>query len=277
MSAQLEYKYLMDQYLPGQRADAGRPVDAESHVNPISAQVNTLTFGGTETDGTYSVLIEQIGAPPLVLEVIRSTTPATNTDLATAATLEANANNAFKNLLSSTSAVAVSTLVFKHPGIPYVLTSTAPAPGTLVVAQTTAPGGSFQRVGMWVARASGAGDRVLTPITTGTVVGDLIGIAERTHFLTNGVDLGLTFDAYKPGKQVSFVKSGRMAVEVVDAVTPDSTPFVWIDETDPVGAVGQMAAAAFGGAAIDVSSLNVRFLTSAPAGGIAVVQVREGA
>ena len=262
--------------LEGARHDAGRPHDADSYTNVISAQIVTLTVGGTPTDGVYSNLIEQEGAAPVLLDVTRATTPASNNDLAAALAAAGNTENAFKNLLSATSAAAVVTLTFKHPGIIYVNTTAAPAPGTLVALTTTAPGGSFQRVGMWVARASGAKDKVLTPITTGTVVGDLLGIAERTFHIINGEDFNLAFDAYEPGKEVSVGLSGRWNVKVVDAVTPDSTPFVWIDETDPIGSVGQMAATAFGGAAIDVSSLNVRFRTSAPAGGIAVVEIREG-
>jgi len=175
----------------------------------------------------------------------------------------------------------VITLRFKQPKIAYAVNCTAPAPGTLGAALSTAAGGTYQRVGMWVARVQGASpvtpDRRLTPITTATVLADLEGIAERTYHLINGADFGLTYDAYDIGSQVSVGKAGRWAVEVVSAVTPDSTPFVWIDEGDATGHVGQMTGVdPGGGAVLDVSSLGVRFVSSAPAGGIATVEIGEG-
>lgn len=283
MVAQLSYGYQMRKYLPGQRATAGRPPDVDSFVNPMRAQVSTLTFGGTETDGGYQTNIKQQGAPDVVALTTRTGgSPATNTDLAAAHAAYINSERAFQNLVSATPAAAVVTLNFKHPGIAYSLETSAPAPGTLAAATTTQPGGSYQRVGMWVARRVGASpvtpDKQLTPITTATVLADLLGIAERTFHLVNGADRGLTYDAYDIGAEVSVGLSGRWGVEVISAVTPDSTPYVWIDETDPTGHVGQMTAVdPGGGKVIDVSSLGVRFRDSAEAGGIAVVQIGEGA
>lgn len=279
MVAQLNYSYKMREFLEGARADAGRRAhDADSFTNPINAQSATATFGGTPTDGTYSLLIEQQGAPPIVAAIERATTPATNDDLATAFALEINSNSVFKNLVKATPASAVVTLNFIHPGISYTLTPSAPGPGTLVSAITTAPGGTFQRVGMFVARAAGGPDRLLTPITTGTVETDLLGIAERTFHLINGEDFNLPYDAYRPGSAVSVGLSGRWAMKTIEAVTPDSTPHIYIDETDPVtGHVGQVCGTVLGGSAIPVPALNLRFRTSAAAGGLVVCQLREGA
>jgi hypothetical protein len=278
MVAQLNYNFKQRAFLPGQRADAGRPNDVDSYNNPINAQANTVTFGGTPTDGVYSVLIEQLGAPPVLASTTRSTTPATNNDLATAFAAEINTNSAFRNLVTATPASAVVTLNFLHPNIAYTLTTSAPGPGTLVNALTTAPGGTFQRVGMFVARASGAADRAITPITTGTVIADILGIAERTFHLINGADFQLPYDAYKPGAPVAVGLSGRWAMETIEAVTPDSVPHIYIDETDTAtGHVGQITASVLGGKAIIASSLRLRFRTSASAGGLTVVQYGEGA
>lgn len=276
---QLNYDFRMARGKEGFRTDAGRPHDVDSWHNPIRAQANTATFAGTPTDGNYTLTFGQLGANDLVAQIVRSTTPATVTDLAVAMRDLINTTRAFQNLVTATNAAGVLSLAFIHKGIVYTVEAAAPAPATLVVAQTAAPGGSFKRIGMMGAKdASIAGqDRRLADITTGTTAADIVGIVEGAHHLINGADFQLAYDAWQPGNEVPLGKSGRWEMRVIDAVTPASTVFMWNDETDPTGHPGQLAGSALGGGAITLASLPIQFLTSAGAGELATVQVGFGA
>lgn len=277
---QLEYPHRMERSKEGFRSDAGRPHDVDSWHNPVSAQSNTATFGGTPTDGFYRLSFGQVGANDVVSSIERdSGTPATDTDLAVAHRDNINNTRAFQNLVSASNVDEVLTLAFLHTGIIYTVVASAPAPGTLVVAQTVAPGGSFSRIGMMAARDSSVPgqDRRLGSITTSTVAADIGGIIEGTNHMINGADFQLPYDAYKPGSEVPIGLSGRWEMRVLEAVTPASTVFMWNDETDPTGHPGQLAASTLGGGAISLASLPIRYITSAPEGGLATVQVGFGA
>ncbi len=277
---QLNYDFRMARASEGFRSDAGRPHDVDSWHNPIRAQANTATFGGTTTDGEYSLAISQLGANDVVALIERvGGSPSTDTDLAVAMAALINTNRAFQNLVTASNAGAILSLSFLHPGIVYGVVSSAPAPGTLVVAETAKPGGSFQRIGMMIAKDSSVAgeDRRIAAITTGTVAANIVGIAEGAHHMINGVDFQLPYDAWPPGNEVPIGLSGRWEMRVLEAVTPASVVHMWNDETDPTGHPGQLAASVLGGGAISLASLPIQFITSAAVGELATVQVGFGA
>ena len=268
---QLNYDYSMREALEGARADSGA-VDAMSYLNPSLAQISTLTVGGTASDGDYvTTLTPSDGGAAFSITVTRSTTPATNANLATAIAAAFAASSDALGVVTASPASAVVTLTFLRPGITYTITTSAPGSGTLVAATTQATGGGYVRVGKFVAR-NASYDRRLTPITTSTTIATVVGVAERTGQILNGASLGFTYDAYRPGDEVSVVRGGRIWMLAGEAVTPASTPYVWIDHTDTTHAVGTLVAAANGGSAITAATI-CRVLSTAAAGSLAKVEM----
>jgi hypothetical protein len=271
MSGQLDYSYNHRAALDGAPEHAVN-YDRLSFINPLSMQVSTLTVGGTATDGNYVFTATNPDGIAASVTVLRATTPATNTDLATAIKNAINASSSFIGIASATSAAAVVTVTFKRPLV-YTLTTSAPAPGTLVAANTTAAGGSYIAVGRFVKK--GTGDRDLTPVVTGTTIAQIVGVALRTGQIINGGEFGLVYDSYQPGDDVAVGRSERVWCKVFEAVTPTSTPYIWIDHTDTSVPVGALVAAANGGKAIDASTI-CRILTTTAAGGNALVEIFKG-
>lgn len=268
---QLNYSYNTRTGLEGTRVDSGY-VDALSYLNPSNEQISTLTVGGTASDGDYvTTFTPSDGGAAVSITVTRATTPSTNTNLATAIAAAINASSAMLGVASASSASAVVTVTFRRPGITYAITTSAPGSGTLVAATTQATGGGYVRVGKFVAR-NASYDRRLTPVTTSTTIATVVGVAEDNGGLLNGAGIGLTYDAYQPGDEVSVVRSGRIYMAAGESVTPASTPYVWIDHTDTTHAVGTLVAAASGGKAITAASI-CRVLSTASAGNLAVVEM----
>lgn len=103
---------------------------------------HTATFGGTETDGDYDLIFAGFGlASPVTVTITRSTTPATNADLAAAMDAELDTQNGvagdIEGLLASVSnASGVVTIVMTDGLAAGTITSSAPSPGTLTVVNT---------------------------------------------------------------------------------------------------------------------------------------------
>lgn len=271
MSGQLDYSIEMRQALEGQPEHAVN-YDRLSFVNALTTQVTTLTVGGTATDGAYTYTATNPDGIVASVTVTRATTPATNDDLATAIAAAINVSSQFVGIASATSAAAVVTVTFRRPLV-YTNTTAAPAPGTLVAANTTSAGGSYIRVGTFVKK--GTGDRELTPVVDGTTIAQIMGVALRTGQIINGESFGLSYDAYEPGDVVAVGRSERIALKVYESVTPTSTPYIWIDHAVTTVPVGGLVASANGGDAIDASSI-CRFLSTASAGGLAWVEIFKG-
>ena len=271
MSGQLDYSYSMREALEGSMVDSNF-YDKLSYLNPSLAQISNLTVGGTASDGDYvATLTPSDGGSAFSITVTRSTTPATNSDLATAIAAAFAASSDALGVVTASPAAAVVTLTFLRPGITYTITTSAPGSGTLVAATTQATGGGYVRVGKFVARNTSY-DRRLTPITTGTTIATVVGVAERTMQIINGTSFGLTYDAYRPGDEVSVVQRGRIWMLAGEAVTPASTPYVWIDHTDTTHPVGTLVAAANGGSAITAATI-CRVKSTAAAGSLASVEI----
>jgi hypothetical protein len=271
MSGQLDYSLEMRTALDGQPEHAVN-YDRLSFTNAMTTQVTTLTVGGTATDGAYTYTATNPDGIVASVTVTRATTPATDTDIATAIAAAINISSQFIGIASATSASAVVTVTFKRP-IVYTNTTAAPSPGTLVAANTTSAGGSYVAVGRFAKK--GTGDRELTPVVTGTTIAQIVGMALRTGQIVNGESYGLTYDSYEPGREVAVGRSERVWTKVFEAVTPTSTLYIWIDHTDTSVPVGALVASANGGKAIDASSI-VRPLSTTSSGGVALVEIFKG-
>jgi hypothetical protein len=271
VSGQLNYSYNMREALEGARVDSGA-YDCLSYLNPSLAQISTLTVGGTASDGDYvTTFTPSDGGAAVTITVTRATTPSTNTNLATAIAAAINASSAMLGVASASSASAVVTVTFRRPGITYTITTTAPGTGTLVAATTQATGGGYVRVGKFVARNTSY-DRQLTPIISSTTIATVVGVAERTGQIINGESFGLTYDAYRPGDEISVIRAGRVWMIAGENVTPASTPYVWVDHTDTTHPVGTLVAAASGGKAVSAATI-CRVLSTATAGNLASVEM----
>ncbi len=276
MSGQLSYPLSPIAYLEGQRATGGN-YGANSFLNPLLAQVGTLTAGGTVTSGVYSVTFRQTNDPSFAPVTISHTRVGeSSAGVAIALNAAINASAAMQGIASSVDGGGgVLTLTFKNTGVSWTVTTTAPAPGTLVWAQTVAAGGFNVRVAGWCRHtAAASGADILVPITTSMTIAEAMGIAERTYLLVN--DIISAFDYYPPGTRVSAGRSGIWAVPVWEAVTEFSAPAIWIDPADATAFAGQMGTTVTGGKSIDAST-KCRYLSRAAAGGIVLVEVFFGA
>lgn len=273
MSAQVDYSFTQAALLEGQRSQGFNT--SRDFLNPRLPQISTVTFGGTIADGVYSVTIAQPDGAPTTFTITRATTPATNTLLGDALVALIAGSNAMLNVASAVNASGVVTITFKKAGLAYPITVSTTSTGTIATATTQPAGGSNVRVGAWVRRSATA-DNELRPVVAGTVVAELVGIAERTYSLVNDIaSPALAYDAFVPSAHVPVGRHGTWAVRVWTAVTPASTPHVWIDAADATGFPGQMGATLVSSKSIDVSSL-CRFISSAAAGEIAQVELFFG-
>ena len=108
----------------------------------------TATVGGTATDGVYRLTFTGYGlGAPVNVDVTRSTTPATNDDLAAAidAALVAAAAGSLSGVLTAAnvnSALSVVSFTLDDGIDAGTITASAPAPGTLTVATTDEDVGS---------------------------------------------------------------------------------------------------------------------------------------
>jgi hypothetical protein len=282
MPIQLNYGYNMTRKLLGQVLDTNRS-DRLSFVNPLLAQVGTLTVGGTAADGVYSVTITPAdGGAAVTVPITRATTPATNADIALALSNALNLSNGLLGVLSSSNASAVNTLTFRRAGQTYTVTTSAPGGATLVWAQTQAAGGSYVNVGRWVRRSAVAGgDKVLTPIIDGTTITQLVGVVERTFSCIDGSFYGQAGEVYPPGSDVPIARAIRIPMIAYEAMGPGDTPFVWIDPAATAVPVGGMVKSTSGGGlgssgdAIDASS-RCRILSTAAVGELVDIELYFG-
>lgn len=129
-------------------------IDAVTSVSRRFAgqpQTNTLTFGGTETDGAYTAEFRNLDVDNISVSVVRATTPATNADLATAWHAAAIADADLVRLFEITVASAVVTVVSRENGNTFDLVVTAvTGPATLVsaVTQSASPGSLLMGIGV---------------------------------------------------------------------------------------------------------------------------------
>lgn len=132
----------------------------------------------------------------------------------------------------------VATLTARHENRSYTLTVTPGGSAAAVVAETQAAGGAGLELGLMVAQAT-TGDAHMRAVAQGDAVSDLRGILFRTdgnhfHSLETG-ELPTSVDLSERGRTYSILERGRVWVEVEEAVTPASTPFVRLAGTGDIG------------------------------------------
>ena len=276
MSGQLSYPVNPPQWLEGQVTTlAGGGV--RNFVNPLLAQISTLTVGGTATAGVYSVTFTQTADPSATPITISFTRVAeTNAQIATAIHGLIVASSALLGVVTSVDGGSgVLTLTFKSTGIAYTLTTVAPALGTMVAANTQTAGGSNVRVGAFARHtAAAATANTLVPFTTAATTAELVGITERTYHLVQ--DPTLTHDIYPPGQNVPVVRNGTIAMRTWEAVVEGDAPAVWIDPADATAFVGQVGKTVTGGKSV-AAPTGTRFLGRAAAGAMVEVEITLGA
>lgn len=271
--SQLGYSLEMTTGLKGQRADAG-DVDVRSYKYPRLAQITTATVGGTATAGDYEITITDPRFGDVVVSFTRTTeTSAQIADGLVAAILaEQDLNGVCTAEIGGAAEDVVIT--FLHTGIEYAVATSAPAPGTLVAVETQSA--VVANLNLAICVKLGGADDELAILESGDGVGDVIGIVERPigqleNTQADG-NTDTTEDTFGAGRMIPVGRRGRWLVEVETAVTPASTPFVRAIATGSEIA-GSFRDDADSGDAFDASSI-FRFLSSADAGGLAIVEAR---
>lgn len=283
MSGQLSYPIAQPQWLPGQRTKA-TDAGSRSFINPLLPQISTLTVGGTATAGAYSVTFSQPADPsftPITFTFTR--VGETNAQIATGLHNLITASSPYTTdslkmlgiLTSVDGGAGVLTFTFKSTGIVWLITTSAPSPGTLTAANTQTAGGSNVRVGGFVRHtAAASAANILVPFTTATTTAELPGVAVRTYNLVN--DPTLAYDIYPPGQCVPVDQNSIVAMQVWEAVTEFDTPAVWIDPSDATAFPGQVGKTVTGGKSV-AAPTGTKFLGRASAGGFVEVQLAHGA
>lgn len=279
MAAQLNYGFGMPVGYPGQIVDSAY-YDKTSWLNPMRANTGTLTFGGTvgAAGTTYSItLTPSDGGAPITFSYLVQAGDTTNALLAASFNTAFNVANDMFNVASSSNASAVNTITFKRPGFgpTYTVSTVAPAGATLAYA-AVANSSFYQRVGTFVRRSATAGeDNWARAITTGTAIGEIVGVCERKRTLVDLTAQGISYPAIAPGYDFSVVNTGRVFMTAYEAITTASTIFIWIDHTDLSVPVGGVVAAANGGKAISAATI-CKPHTSAALGGIFELEITRG-
>lgn len=189
-------------------------------LNPDLAQVTDVTFAGTETDGEYAfdIVDTQTGITHTITQT-RSTTPATNTDLADAATLLVNGDSALLNIVTAENTAGVLTLTFLHNGRVYTVgNEVVTGPATLVAADTQSPGGSALPFGRFATLTTNPGGEPIVTLPDAVAEAAINGIILRSYAHANQQSsLASAVDAVQVGEMVDLAYEGGVIMENVGA------------------------------------------------------------
>ncbi len=175
------YQRVMDRGYEGALADSNL-LGARTGINPDLAEIHTVTVGGTPTDGVYAFdVTDPITGVVTTITQTRSTTPATNTDLAVAFVDLVNTTAALLNVCTASNVAGVVTLTFLHNGIDYTVDNeVVTGPGTLVAAETQSAGGSAIPFGRFCTMGAATDGQAAITLPTGATTADQIaGITLR--------------------------------------------------------------------------------------------------
>jgi len=122
----------------GALAVSGGPHVSVSRKYAGRPQISTLTFGGTATDGVYSIDFQDLDVPNITVPITRAGgVPATNTLLATAWITAAESDTDLRSMFIFTQAAGVVTITSRENGNAFTLANpVVTGPGTLVAAVT---------------------------------------------------------------------------------------------------------------------------------------------
>lgn len=193
-------------------------------------QINTLTFAGTATDGAYTAEFSGLDVDNISISIVRSTTPASNTDLAVAWLALALTNPDLVRLFELTSVAGVVTIVSRENGNSFVLTVTAvTGPATLVsvVSQSSVVTSLAIAIGVSL---TGNGTKEVGPPAAATAF-EIVGLTWDGNASVDGTvipTLGAeTFESsFAAGSSVPVMKQGVMWVRPEVAVAEGDPVFV---------------------------------------------------
>lgn len=223
-----QYSYSPTAGSVGSRATLD-PVISVSRVYAGQAQTSTLTFGGVATDGDYEATFSDLDVANITVTVTRAAgVPATNTDLATAFVAAANADTDLRSMFEITSALGVVTVTARENGNPFTLTTSAPAPGTLVAATTVSASPANLPMGVGVALGAGPG-QITVPSGTAFAIQGITWDGDSKTNQTQIPTLGQSdpFQAeFAPGSMVPIMKQGVVYVLPEVNITQGEPVFV---------------------------------------------------
>lgn len=239
-----QYNYTPAAGLLGADADAQDGVKV-SRSYPKRQEQWTVTIAGTPTDGTYSQRFLKLpgNLDPITISVVRSSTPATNNDLAAQMKTNCEANAILRSLFTFSVASNVVTVVRREAGVAFTLDSaTAPAPGTLAVAQSVAATKADLPLGIAVKR--GTNGRELALLTSSDEGYEIDGIVARSAQIApqkiDGSADTYDDDVYEAGSHaVSIKKQGVIWVRPETSVSKGGKVYVRRNATgtEQVGAL----------------------------------------
>lgn len=212
--------------LPGSRR-AAELARVEANLNPSIQDEWTVTVGGSASDGTYSVSVDSSSS---LLTVVRSTTPASNDDIAD----EFVATGVPAALAGKIEVFKVSSAVFgikaKEAGVALVVTAVGePGSGTLTPSNTVVVANEIDlELGLGVARGTDAGGQSTVALpTTASLATDFYGVTRLNDAQISELDRALTEDGYEAGSMLGVQTNEDIYVETTAAVAKNATPH-WV-------------------------------------------------
>lgn len=228
------------------------PPETFSAVNPILAQVGTVTIGGTASDGNYVLnILDVILGVTHTVTVVRATTPSSNANIATALAAAIAADGDLRNIVSvADDGAAVLTLTFLHNGRVYtVTTSETTATGTIVWAETQAPGGSALSVARFVRYGTEIGNqKAVQALATSSLAADVVAflLTPQAEIANQGGILATDEDQYLAGDMVNGAYRGKVMAENVGGAGSDGGFVFAVVSTAGGDELGEMRADADG-------------------------------
>ncbi len=161
-----------NEFYQGQGLDGrlGAGAKTRAAILPLRTQVETVTVGGTATDGDYVIIVAPTGGGS-TYRVVYARSAGDNAAIRTALVSAVNDHAVGTLVTAAASSGNTLTLTAKSEGIAYTVTYEAPSPGTLTGTTTTAPGGRSVALARFV--------HLDTTITSG-ISGDALPIRELT-------------------------------------------------------------------------------------------------
>jgi len=254
-----QYSYDFENAILGQLATY-EPEGIDSLLNELPKQVNTVTTGGTATDGFYRITV--VGEEGTFVAEYEADASGgdTNADITDALAAAWLANTSAANVATVTSdGVSVNTIAFLHAGQGYTVSVEAPAPGTLTNALVTDPAGSSLPLG--IALASDDGEIGRLP-AGGDTAQDIYGIVVRNADLVQELSQTQpTVLEFLPGSAMSVLRQGEAWVVATTAINVNDGVFVALGTG--ADAAGTLRGSADGGNTVQLSG---RFRTAGAAG-----------
>lgn len=257
-----------DQYPVGQHVgQIYSNAKGRQYYNPLLAQEDTITVGGTATDGDYTIEIVD-GSGTAFSATFTRAAAETNTAIATALVTALKAVAGLRNRATFTdNGDGTIDVAFKAADKVYTYNLTAPGPGTLAAANDQAAGGIRIPVGRFVIQSS-ANSKWAVPVTGSTAGADLVGVTGRDYaLLKNSESETDEFEYYEKGSALTVIYRGTVSMRNVGPVAAVRGGTVHCVITSSGGnELGEARATSDGGNTISLSSLDAQWAEDVPAG-----------